>query len=85
MAIFSVAKGQLQVLMIQRSNFPEKGKWALPGGFVDLKTDPDLMATAHRKLLEKTGIHSLILNKSKPSAINIVIHVVGQLHHFILH
>ncbi|MBP9786639.1 MAG: NUDIX hydrolase [Acinetobacter sp.] len=63
MAIFSVAKGQLQVLMIQRSNFPEKGKWALPGGFVDLKTDPNLMATAHRKLLEKTGIHSPYLEQ----------------------
>lgn len=63
MAIFSVAKGQLQVLMIQRSNFPEKGKWALPGGFVDLKTDPDLMTTAHRKLLEKTGIHSPYLEQ----------------------
>ncbi|ENU22757.1 hypothetical protein F993_02658 [Acinetobacter proteolyticus] len=63
MAIFSVAKGQLQVLMIQRSNFPEKGKWALPGGFVNLKTDPDLMATAHRKLLEKTGIHSPYLEQ----------------------
>lgn len=63
MAIFSVAKGQLQVLMIQRSNFPEKGKWALPGGFIDLKTDPDLMATAHRKLLEKTGIHSPYLEQ----------------------
>ncbi|RSN80365.1 NUDIX domain-containing protein [Acinetobacter baumannii] len=63
MAIFSVAKGQLQVLMIQRSNFPEKGKWALPGGFVDLKTDPDLMATAHRKLLEKTGIQSPYLEQ----------------------
>ncbi|ENW82040.1 hypothetical protein F909_01729 [Acinetobacter sp. ANC 3929] len=63
MAIFSVAKSQLQVLMIQRSNFPEKGKWALPGGFVDLKTDPNLMATAHRKLLEKTGIHSPYLEQ----------------------
>ena len=63
MAIFSVAKGQLQVLMIQRPNFPEKGKWALPGGFVDLKTDPDLMATAHRKLLEKTGIQSPYLEQ----------------------
>ena len=56
MAIFSISKGQLQVLLIQRSNFPEKGKWALAGGFVDLAVDADLMATAHRKLLEKTGI-----------------------------
>lgn len=63
MAIFSVAKGQLQVLMIQRSNFPEKGKWALPGGFVNLRTDSDLMATAHRKLVEKTGINSPYLEQ----------------------
>ncbi|MCH7337800.1 NUDIX domain-containing protein [Acinetobacter sp. NIPH 2699] len=63
MAIFSVTKGQLQVLMVQRSNFPEKGKWALPGGFVNLKTDPDLMVTAHRKLFEKTGINSPYLEQ----------------------
>ncbi|QER40434.1 NUDIX hydrolase [Acinetobacter suaedae] len=71
MAIFSVAKGQLQVLMIQRSNFPEKGKWALPGGFVDLKTDPDLMATAHRKLQEKTGIQLPYLEQ---------VETIGNLH-----
>lgn len=63
MAIFSVAKGQLQILMIQRSNFPERGKWALPGGFVNLKTDPDLMSTAHRKLVEKTGINTPYLEQ----------------------
>lgn len=63
MAIFSISKGQLQVLLIQRSNFPEKGKWALPGGFVDLNNDQDLMTTAHRKLLEKTGIHTPYLEQ----------------------
>jgi len=58
MAIFSVDAGQLQVLLIKRSNFPQKDKWALPGGFVDLSKDQDLMATAHRKLVEKTGLQS---------------------------
>ena len=58
MAIFSVDKGQLQVLLIKRSNFPQKDKWALPGGFVDLSKDTDLMASAHRKLVEKTGLKS---------------------------
>ena len=58
MAIFSVDKGQLQVLLIKRSNFPQKDKWALPGGFVDLSKDTDLMASAHRKLVEKTGLQS---------------------------
>lgn len=47
--------GQLQVLLIKRSNFPQKDKWALPGGFVDLTQDADLMASAHRKLVEKRG------------------------------
>lgn len=58
MAIFSVDASQLQVLLIKRSNFPQKDKWALPGGFVDLSKDQDLMATAHRKLVEKTGLQS---------------------------
>lgn len=58
MAIFSVDAGQLQVLLIKRSNFPQKDKWALSGGFVDLSKDQDLMATAHRKLVEKTGLQS---------------------------
>ena len=58
MAIFSVDSGQLQVLLIKRSNFPQKDKWALPGGFVNLAKDTDLMASAHRKLVEKTGLKS---------------------------
>ena len=58
MAIFSVDASQLQVLLIKRSNFPQKDKWALPGGFVDLSKDQDLMTTAHRKLVEKTGLQS---------------------------
>ncbi|MEG0482423.1 MAG: NUDIX domain-containing protein [Acinetobacter sp.] len=63
MAIFSVNAGQLQVLLIKRSNYPQKDKWALPGGFVDLNKDPDLMASAHRKLVEKTGIQSPYLEQ----------------------
>lgn len=63
MAIFSVHANELQVLVIQRSNFPEKGRWALPGGFVDLAKDVDLMASAHRKLVEKTGVQSPYLEQ----------------------
>lgn len=63
MAIFSVDAGQLQVLLIKRSNYPQKDKWALPGGFVNLSHDPDLMASAHRKLVEKTGIQSPYLEQ----------------------
>lgn len=63
MAIFSVDQGQLQILLIQRSNYPQKSYWALPGGFVDLEQDQNLMACAHRKLLEKTGIDSPYLEQ----------------------
>ena len=63
MAIFSVDAGQLQVLLIKRSNYPQKHKWALPGGCVNLSQDPDLMASAHRKLVEKTGIQSPYLEQ----------------------
>lgn len=63
MAIFSVDQGQLQILLIKRSNYPQKDQWALPGGFVDMVQDQDLMASAHRKLVEKTGIQSPYLEQ----------------------
>ncbi len=63
MAIFSVFNGQLQILLIKRPNFPAKDQWALPGGFADLTHDQDLMATAYRKLVEKTGIASPYLEQ----------------------
>ena len=55
-AIFTVQEGKLQVLLVQRGQHPAKGQWALPGGFVDLKQDENLLATAKRKLEEKTGV-----------------------------
>ena len=55
-AIFTVQEGKLQVLLVQRGQHPAKGQWALPGGFVDLKQDENLLATAKRKLAEKTGV-----------------------------
>ncbi len=63
MVIFSLFAGQLQVLLIKRGNYPQKGSWALPGGFANLQADTDLMATAHRKLVDKTGIASPYLEQ----------------------
>ena len=40
--------------MIERGREPFKGKWALPGGFVEL--DEELETACHRELEEETGI-----------------------------
>ena len=63
MAIFSIIENRLHVLLIERANFPSKGAWALPGGFINQAADANLLATAHRKLFEKTGISSPYLEQ----------------------
>lgn len=63
MAIFTVNKNILQVLLVKRAEYPAKGCWALPGGFIDLKKDKDLDDTAHRKLKEKTGVDTPYLEQ----------------------
>lgn len=65
-AIFTVADGALQVLLVQRPQAPEEpfpGLWALPGGFVDVDRDADLESCALRKLKEKTGVASPYLEQ----------------------
>ncbi len=54
--LFSYHDKQLKVLLVKRSNHPEKGKWGLPGGFVDQTKDRNLEDTVVRKLREKTGV-----------------------------
>ncbi len=47
------------------------------GGFADLTHDQDLMATAYRKLVEKTGIASPYWNKLPLSVMLNVTRVAG--------
>lgn len=54
--LFTYHEEQLKVLLVQRSNHPDKGLWGLPGGFIDLENDTTLEQTALRKLQEKTGV-----------------------------
>lgn len=65
-AIFSVLEGELRVLLARRPDGPDEpfpGRWALPGGFVDVRQDATLQACALRKLKEKTGVSSPYLEQ----------------------
>ena len=48
--LFTVEKNSLKVLMVKRANEPFKGRWGLPGGFVDIEHDDTTDMTARRKL-----------------------------------
>ncbi len=64
--IFTVRGSALEVLLVQRpadAAEPFPGKWALPGGFVDVDLDRDLLSCARRKLQEKTGVASPYLEQ----------------------
>jgi 8-oxo-dGTP diphosphatase len=54
--LFTYHEQCLKVLLVQRANHPDKGKWGLPGGFVDMQVDHTLEDTVIRKLQEKTGV-----------------------------
>lgn len=43
-----------KVLLIRRKHDPHAGKWALPGGFLEM--DESLDQAARRELLEETGV-----------------------------
>ncbi len=47
-------KGRTRILLIQRAREPFRGKWALPGGFME--ENERLAETARRELMEETGI-----------------------------
>lgn len=54
--VFTYQQEDLQVLLIKRKSDPFKGKWALPGGFVE--DDESLEIAAYRELEEETGIRA---------------------------
>ena len=60
-AIFRYNGDDLEVLLIQRGNYPFKGDWALPGGFLDM--DETLEEAIVRELEEETGLSNVELNQ----------------------
>lgn len=63
--IFCVKDEALKVLLRQpdQGDEPFPGRWALPGGFVDVTKDSSLRDCASRKLKEKSGVISPYLEQ----------------------
>ncbi len=57
--LFQRALEQHRVLLIQRSGEPFQGRFALPGGFLDIKET--LEEAAERELVEETGLKDIQL------------------------
>jgi 8-oxo-dGTP diphosphatase len=62
-AIFTLLDGKLHILLVERGEFPHKGRWSLPGGFINQRQDKDLQATALRTLTDKTGVKAPYLEQ----------------------
>jgi 8-oxo-dGTP diphosphatase len=54
MVVFTLAGDALRTLFIRRKHEPFAGRWALPGGFLDI--DEPIEAAARRELREETGL-----------------------------
>ena len=64
--VFTLLDGALCVLLARRLEEPQRGVFALPGGFVGAEESPE--QTAERKLREKTGVGSVHLEQLRTYA-----------------
>ena len=61
--VFSLSGGRTQVLLVNRGREPYKGKWAVPGGFVEI--DEELEDAVARELQEETGLTGVSLEQMR--------------------
>src|SRR5512137_2297249 len=59
--IIALRGEELQVLLVKRDLAPNRGRWAIPGGFVHL--DESLESAARRELHEETGVADVYLEQ----------------------
>jgi 8-oxo-dGTP diphosphatase len=59
--VFGFGGSSLKVLLIERNQAPFRGRWALPGGFVDV--GETLEEAARRELQEETGLSKIYLEQ----------------------
>jgi 8-oxo-dGTP diphosphatase len=64
--VFTLLHDGLSVLLARRLEQPQRGMFALPGGFVGEQESPE--QTAERKLREKTGVGSVHLEQLRTYA-----------------
>ncbi len=62
-AVFTFSGDRVKVLLINRGNEPFKGKWALPGGFIDM--NEELEDAVVRELAEETGLTGIQLEQMR--------------------
>jgi 8-oxo-dGTP diphosphatase len=61
LAIFTVNKSKLKVLLTKRAEEPYLGEWSMPGGF--LRKDESIEHAAQRVLTEKTGVQDVYIEQ----------------------
>ncbi|KPV49416.1 NUDIX hydrolase, partial [Kouleothrix aurantiaca] len=59
--IFTLQERELHVLLVKRKHWPHEGRWALPGGFINM--DESLEQAARRELEEETGVRDIYLEQ----------------------
>lgn len=59
--IFTVSDRKLQLLLIKRNEHPYMGKWAIPGGFLQMNESAD--EAASRRIREEAGIENVHLEQ----------------------